>query len=112
MRTVNEGAESTRRQVLAAGKALVVFPEGTRDAARVLPLVSDHEVKTACAMISEGQPVSIWPVVLAFGPPRFFRRRVEVRFLPPFVPQPPSPADVLARVARVFEEFWKPPESV
>lgn len=114
MQEVNRGAEATREAVLRAGEVLVVFPEGTRDDARLRPVASTLELETALRAAADGVRVAIWPVVLSYGPRRFFRRHLVIDAQPPF-PAPASlaaAAEVKARIEAVFARHWVPPEAV
>lgn len=111
MNEVNDAAERMRESVLRSGGALVVFPEGTRDADRLRPLTSETEVATAVRVAAGGVPVRIWPVMFAYGPRRFFRRPLLVTALPPFEISGNDPGAVLARVEAAFRSAWKPPQA-
>jgi 1-acyl-sn-glycerol-3-phosphate acyltransferase len=109
MAEVNVGAERTREAVLRSGGTLVVFPEGTRDESRVRPLHSNLEIETALRLRKEGLRVWIWPVVLSYGPPRLFRRRLRVEAMEPFEPASEDAGVVLHRIQGIFEGCWVPP---
>lgn len=112
MHEVNAAAEDVRRTVLRKGGTLIVFPEGTRDATQVLPLKSDLEVRSALALRAEGVTTQVWPVVVSYGPPRWWRRQVLLEFRPAFTLSSDDPAPVLDRLAQIFVEHWVPPEKV
>ncbi|MSR74171.1 MAG: 1-acyl-sn-glycerol-3-phosphate acyltransferase [Planctomycetes bacterium] len=110
MRRVNAVAEDTRREVLASGGVLVVFPEGTRDAGALRGMKGTLEVESALAVLMAGIPVCVVPTAISYARKRLFRRRVVVEFCPGFVPQiTDSAASVLARVQAALEAHWIPP---
>jgi 1-acyl-sn-glycerol-3-phosphate acyltransferase len=111
MAEVNAEAERIREQIFRAGELLVVFPEGTRDDSRVRPIASEAEIETACRVAAEGIPVSVWPVVISYGPRKRFRRRLVIEAFEPFDASVGAP-EVQARVQAVFAERWIPPALV
>lgn len=112
MQEKNEAAEDMRRDLLRSGEVLVVFPEGTRDPQNLRELKSEIELRSAIAVAAEGKPVTIWPVMLAYGSRRLPRRKVIVQGLTPFRLDGASLEDVLARVTKDLQSAWVPPESV
>jgi 1-acyl-sn-glycerol-3-phosphate acyltransferase len=113
MERVNRAAEATRRAVLEEGGALVFFPEGTRDARRVLPLKAANEVATAVELRFDGVTSYLWPIVLSYGPPRGLRRRrVRIECLEPIRVGGVSPEPLCAAVEERFRARWLPPERV
>lgn len=112
MRAVNEGAEEIRRKILGSAGILAFFPEGTRDDARILPLVSELEVTSALAAAAAGSRVVVWPATVAMGP-RGFRRRIDVDFGEPFDLDPSAePAEVLELVEKAWRRTWREPKDV
>ena len=114
MKRYNDRAEAIRRDVLRRGRCLTVFPEGTRDCSQVLPLRSKLEVETAHAMADDPDlvaPILIWPVMIAFGPYRFFRRDVVVHLLKPF-PLQATPAETISTLEDVLRQHFIPPSQV
>lgn len=110
MREINEQAEDIRRAVLREGGTLTFFPEGTRDAENLRPLVSDLELKSALAVTREGCPVTVWAVTISFGPPRWWRRHGALHFHEPYtLTGEETPEEVLARIAHRFASDWRPP---
>jgi len=113
MRVVNDQAEQIRQAILSQGESLVVFPEGTRDAARVGPLVSQLEIRSALSVAARGTQVEVWPVTISISPKRFLRRYALVAFHDPFLLDPAlEPPEVLTRIADIFAEEWVPPSGV
>lgn len=113
MRQVNDDAESIRQAVLREGGILAVFPEGTRNAESILPLVSELEVKSALAVARGGARVVVWPATVALGGRRAFRRRCRVEFLEPFPLDPAAePVEVLAQVDAAWRASWIDPAGV
>jgi len=107
MRSVNEQAEQTRRTVLLAGGALVVYPEGTRDGSCVRPFKGTLEVDSALQVQAGGTPVHVQPVSIAYARPRWFRRRVIVEFAPAFLlGHEQDAASVLERVRAEISQRW------
>ena len=112
MRDVNAGAEEIRRELLMSERVLAFFPEGTRDDAQILPLVSKLELNSALAAAATGARVIAWPVTVAMGEKRL-RRRMDVDFGVPFDLDPSAPAqDILDRVGQAWDETWRPPPEV
>lgn len=107
MRRVNEDAESVRQTVLRNAGILAVFPEGTRNDEKILPLVSQLEFRSALAVARQGTRVVVWPVVVSLGRQRTFRRRCRVEFLDPFPLDPDaSSEEVLEQVAVAWRAAW------
>jgi len=113
MDEVNAEAERTRREVLRAGRALVVFPEGTRDPTRLLPLRGELEVRAAVELeAEEAVDVQVWPAVVSYGRPGVLGRRVRLVLLEPFPVRGESVEGILRRLERAFADHWLPPEEV
>ena len=113
MRRVNEDAESVRQGVLRNAGILAVFPEGTRDEEKILPLASQTEFRSALAVAGEGTRVAVWPVVVALGRYRVFRRRCRMEFLDPFPLDPAaSSEELLVQVGRAWRAVWLDPDAL
>ncbi len=106
MRRVNDDADRARASVFARGRLLIVFPEGTRDAAVLRPLPSAQEFETAHEAVAAGIPVTIMPVSIRFAPPRWWWRRVHVEVLPGFAPEPGGAEATRLRVEKALIEGW------
>ena len=113
MADINAQAEIDRREILESGSGLVVFPEGTRDARCVRPLVAELELLSAIALSKTGREVWVWPVVPRYGrAKRFGRRRVQLRLLPAIPVAGHDAHALLDILAQIFQEHWATPEAV
>lgn len=94
---LNDAAFGAMHEVLAAGGAIGIFPEGiSHDASQLAKL------KTGAARLALGgarhaaQPIAIVPCGLTFIHPKRFRSRVLVQYGPPVIVEPTAPDDARA----------------
>ncbi|MAG56459.1 MAG: hypothetical protein CMJ83_09225 [Planctomycetes bacterium] len=113
MRDTNVAADRVRQDVLGSGGVLIVFPEGTRDDSELRPLKSEREVLSGIEAARDGVAVRIWPVTIALGPPRWWRRPAVIRFHEPLELDPTASAiGVLEQIEARLEAGWVPPAEV
>jgi 1-acyl-sn-glycerol-3-phosphate acyltransferase len=111
MDEVNGVAEATRQAVLEQGGVLVVFPEGTRDAAAVRPVRSTHEIESALAVSARSDPERrpvIVPATFSYGRERFFRRPLDIVLGEPIALDGRTASDLVPRIEAALAATWRP----